>query len=93
LLFTPKLIDCAADFWTSFSFPLWFTNPLSSLDSLPQIRFDTSQDQVRGGMEWFLSRQKRSGLWTLKLRIMARETEPNHRITLAICRVLKRSYD
>jgi hypothetical protein len=83
----------AAEFWTSFSYPFWFTDLLSSLDSLSIIGIDTSHEKVRSAVEWFVARQKRNGLWNLRLRIMSREREPNQWITLAICRVIKRLYE
>lgn len=83
----------APSFWTSFSYPFWFTDLLSALDSLSLIGLDASNPQVERGLEWFISRQKKNGLWNLRLRIMAREKEPDHWITLAICRVFERIYD
>jgi squalene-hopene cyclase-like protein len=82
----------ATSFWTSFSYPFWFTDLLSSLDSLSLIGLDKDNLQIQRALNWFISRQERSGLWRLKLRIMAREKEPDSWITLAICRVFKRFY-
>lgn len=82
----------AASFWTSFSFPFWFNDLLSSLDSLSLLSFRGDDPDVRKGVDWFTERQRRTGLWKLPLRIMAREPEPNAWITLAICRILKRLY-
>ncbi len=83
----------ALSFWTSFSYPFWFTDLLSSLDSLSQIGLGKEDDQIQRALKWFIAQQKRSGLWELKLRIMARVQEPNSWTTLAICRVFKRFYD
>ncbi len=82
----------APSFWTSFSYPFWFTDLLSSLDSLSLIGLSENDPQIRRALHWFITRQKQSGLWRLNLRIMAREREPDSWITLAISRVFKRFY-
>lgn len=81
----------APSFWTSFSFPFWFTDLLSSLDSLSLFGF-VNHPQIAKGLRWFTSRQKEDGLWDLRLRAMANESEPKHWISLAACRVFKRVY-
>lgn len=83
----------ATSFWTSFSFPFWFNDLLSSMDSLSLIGFTTRDPQIARGLEWFRARQGATGLWRLSLRIMAREKEPDKWITLAICRVFNRLYE
>jgi hypothetical protein len=83
----------APSFWTSFSFPFWFTDLLSALDSLSLIGFDFKDPKIRKGLSWFATKQNRSGLWKPTLRIMAREREPYSWISLAICRVFKRFYE
>jgi hypothetical protein len=82
----------APSFWTGFSYPFWFTDLISSLDSLSLIGLSRDDAKIRRALKWFITRQKRSGLWELRLRIMAREREPDSWITLAICRIFKRFY-
>jgi Squalene-hopene cyclase C-terminal domain len=79
-------------FWTTFSYPFWFTDLLSSLDSLSMLGFDRNHPQIRKGLEWFSDRQEKTGVWKLSLRIMAGEKEPDLWISLAICRVFERFY-
>lgn len=81
-----------SSFWTSFSYPFWFTDLLSSLDSLSLMGFSEKDPGIAEGLEWFASRQGKTGLWKLRLRLMATETDPDSWITLAICRVLKRVF-
>jgi len=76
-------------FWTSFSYPFWFTDLLSALDSLSQLGFEEEDPQVRRGLEWFALRQKRDGRWKLPLRLIEGEKERDLWITLAISRVFK----
>lgn len=83
----------APSFWTSFSYPFWFTDLLSSLDSLSLTGIDPNQGDVSRGIKWFISRQSKSGLWNLRTRIMAREKDASAWITLAISRVFKRFYE
>ncbi len=83
----------APSFWTSFSFPFWFTDLLSALDSLSLIGFDFKDPKISKGLSWFATKQTRSGLWKPTLRIMAREKEPYSWISLAIYRVFKRFYE
>lgn len=84
---------CSPSFWTSFSFPFWFTDLLSALDSLSQLGLEEEDPQVRRGLEWFASRQKRDGGWKLPLRLVEGEKERDLWITLAISRVFKRFAD
>jgi Squalene-hopene cyclase C-terminal domain/Prenyltransferase and squalene oxidase repeat len=90
--------DCYPDrsspsFWTSFSYPFWFTDLLSALDSLSRLGFEEEDPQVRKGLEWFASRQKKDGGWRLPLRLIEGEKERDLWITLAISRVFKRFAD
>jgi hypothetical protein len=78
-------------FWTSFSYPFWFTDLLSALDSLSLLGFGVEHPQVGKGLEWFTRGQRRDGRWRLSLRLMAREEEADLWMTLAISRVFKRS--
>lgn len=80
-------------FWTSFSYPFWFTDLLSALDSLSRLGFEEDDPQVRKGLEWFSSRQGRDGGWKLTLRLVEGERERDLWIALAISRVFKRFAD
>jgi hypothetical protein len=78
-----------ASYWTKFSFPFWFTDLLSSVDSLSLLGFTLNDARIRPAEEWFVSRQGKNGLWKLA---MLKGADPNLHlwIALAICRVLKR---
>jgi Squalene-hopene cyclase C-terminal domain len=77
-------------FWTSFSYPFWFTDLLSALDSLSQLGFEEEDPQVGKGLEWFASRQRKDGGWRLSLRLIEGEKERDLWMTLAISRMFKR---
>jgi hypothetical protein len=81
-----------ADFWTKFSFPFWFTDLLSSLDSLSRLGFDRENTAVSRALDWFIAQQRPSGLWELKM-LRTADKELAYWLSLAICRVIKRLYD
>ena len=79
------------DFWTKFSYPFWFTDLLSSLDSLSLLGFKAEGPQIRKGLQWFATRQQRNGGWQLPL-LRTRDKDLKLWINLAICRVFRRFY-
>lgn len=79
-------------FWTGFAYPFWFTDLLSSLDSLSLLGFTRHDPNIDKALEWFVDRQQEDGLWTLKLLKTSRKNL-NLWIDLAICRVFKRFYE
>jgi hypothetical protein len=78
-----------AEFWTKFSFPFWFTDLLSSLDSLSIIGFKMDQPQIEKAVDWLVKAQSESGLWNVHL-VRGKDKDLNLWIALAICRVIKR---
>lgn len=82
----------APSFWTRFSFPFWFTDLLSALDSLSLLEFSEDDPQIKEALEWLTSRQQENGKWNLPL-LRAKDKELGSWIGLAICRVLKRFYN
>lgn len=83
----------AASFWAKFTFPFWFTDLLSALDSLSSLGFSKDDAQIRTGLKWLRDRQQENGLWKLTLlKAKSIEDLPSW-ISLAICRILKRFYD
>ena len=57
----------AAVFWTKFSYPFWFTDLLSSLDSLSRLGFDLRDTGIKQALAWFVAKQRSSGVWELKM--------------------------
>jgi len=82
----------AASFWTRFSFPFWFTDLLSSLDSLSLMEFAVDDPQINEALEWLITRQQENGVWNLSL-LRTKDKELSSWVNLAICRVFKRFYD
>ncbi len=82
----------APSFWTTFSYPFWFTDLLSALDSLSLLGFTINDAMIKQALDWFIARQGANGLWRLSLLRMTREQDRDAWISLAICRVMKRCY-
>jgi hypothetical protein len=81
----------APGFWVGFSFPFWFTDLLSALDTLSRMGFPPDDPDVRKGLDWFAQRQHKDGGWTLKLLKGADKVLP-YWLDLSVCRVFHRFY-
>jgi hypothetical protein len=80
------------EFWTKFTFPFWFTDLLSSLDSLSLLRFTTNDPHVKKAIEWLVAKQQKTGSWNLTI-LKGKDKEVNRWMSLAICRVIKRFHE
>lgn len=80
----------APEYWTRFSFPFWFTDLLSTLDSLSKLGLSVDHPQIREGVDWFINSQRKDGLWKLKLVRGAGDLSQNLWVNLVVCRTLKR---
>lgn len=80
------------EYWERFSFPAWFTDLVSALDSLSLLGFKNDHPQIKEGLNWFVERQKKTGEW--ELRMVRGENHPSQKLwlSLAICRIFKRFY-
>ena len=77
-------------YWTKFTFPFWFTDLLSSLDSLYHLGFTIKHPQIEKALEWFKLQQQNDGGWNLKLLKGAKIQEYNLWINYLISNTLKR---
>ncbi len=81
-----------ADFWLRFSFPFWFTDLISALDSLSLLGFSKEEPQIARGLAWFRDKQRKNGMWELHV-LKGRNREILELwLALAICRIFKRFY-
>lgn len=79
-------------YWTSFTFPFWFTDVLSAMDSLSQLGFPKEDQQISRALAWFRDNQKKGGAWELRQLRAGGDTDVQLWSGLAICRVFKRYY-
>jgi Squalene-hopene cyclase C-terminal domain len=78
-------------FWEGVSYPFWFTDIISALDSLSILGFTKDDPNIRSGVNFLRSRQTDTGLFNLKL-LRGKDKDLKYWICLAICRVFKRFY-
>ncbi|MFX0105828.1 MAG: hypothetical protein ACFE75_10075 [Candidatus Hodarchaeota archaeon] len=81
----------SVDYWFRVSFPFWFTDIISSLDTLSNLGFTSSHPQIELALNILRDRQLENGLWDLKL-LKTRDTDLPLWIALAICRIFKKFY-
>ncbi len=78
-------------YWYSVSFPFWFTNILTALDSLSLLDFSVKDPPIHEGLDFLRQRQTPDGFFDLKL-LKTGDKDLKYWITLAVCRVFKRFY-
>ena len=85
---TRHLPDRAApSYWLVFSYPHWWTDLLSGLDSRTQIGFRADDPDSAHGVTWFIDNQEANGLWnTGRNRLKNRHSDLW--VGLAVCRML-----
>jgi hypothetical protein len=81
----------APSYWTKFSYPFWFTDLLSSLDSLSCMNLPIDED-IRTGLDWFIKNQLEDGSWGLTALRSGGDKDLRYWFALAICRVFKRFF-
>lgn len=74
-------------YWTKFSYPFWFTDLLSSMDSLVKLGFGAEEPNIKKALNWFEKRQQDDGLWDLSL-LRNKDKALKYWLALAICRVI-----
>ena len=77
----------APSYWLVFSYPFWWTDLLSALDSLAQIGFRPDDPDIARGVAWFLDSQEPNGLWNTG-RNRPKGPLSDLWVGLAICRML-----
>ncbi|MHA1190852.1 MAG: prenyltransferase/squalene oxidase repeat-containing protein [Promethearchaeota archaeon] len=79
------------EYWTKVSFPYWWTDIVSSLDSLSFLGFTNTHPQIKLALETLRDKQSESGMWDLKL-LKTKDKNLSLWINLAICRIFSRFY-
>lgn len=78
------------DYWTKVSYPFWFTDIISALDSLSCLGFTKDDPRISDAFLKLRERQSDDGFFDLKL-LKIRDKDLKYWICLAICRILTRS--
>jgi hypothetical protein len=81
----------APEFWGKVSFPFWFTDVVSALDSLSLLGFRAADEGINGALDWLQERQADDGSFRMTL-LRDRDRKLRYWISLAICRIFKRFY-
>ena len=82
-----------AEYWLRFSFPFWFTDLISALDSLSLLGFSEQEPQTKKAIQWFIKNQQRTGFWELKILKGRDKNVLQLWLALAVCKIFKRFYD
>jgi hypothetical protein len=77
-----------ASHWLTFSYPFWWTDLVSALDSLLRLHFNSGDPDVRGGLEWFIDHQGPHGMWQ-EGRNRPKGPHADQWVALAVCRILR----
>jgi hypothetical protein len=81
----------AAEYWLRFTFPFWFTDLISAMDTISLLDLPEHEPSVNRAIDWFISQQKQNGTWELKVLKGRDKNLTNGWLSLAICRIFKRN--
>jgi hypothetical protein len=79
-----------AEYWLRFTFPFWFTDLISAMDTISLLGLPKNESSVDKAIAWFIRRQNKSGMWDLKVLKGRNKNITDGWLSLAICRILKR---
>ncbi len=79
----------APEYWTRLTFPFWFTDILSTLDTLSRLGFTPDHPNIKEAIDWFSEKQKKDGSWSFHLLRGGGEKNYDLWIALTICKMLK----
>jgi hypothetical protein len=79
------------EYWERVSFPFWFTDIISSLDSLSHLGFSADDTRIANALRFLKGKQRRNGLFELKL-VRGKDKDSPLWISLAIDRIFVRFY-
>jgi hypothetical protein len=81
----------AKGYWTKFSYPFWFTDLISSLDTLSRLGLPADDPQINKAITWVSTRQRPNGSFDLEL-LRDGDKEVGRWVAYAFCRSLCRFY-
>ena len=78
-------------FWGRVSFPFWFTDIVSALDSLQNLGFKKDHPGINSALNWLIDKQMDDGLFNLKI-VRGGDKATPYWICLTVCRLFKGFY-
>ncbi len=78
-------------YWERVSYPFWFTDIVSALDSLYYLGFNLNNQQIKDALDFLRNKQNQNGVFDLKI-VRGSDKDLPYWITLAICRLFKYYY-
>jgi len=78
-------------YWLKFSFPFWFTDLISALDSLANLEFSHEQEQIKRALTWFITQQNENGTWNLDM-LRTKDKDLNSWLDFVISHILCKFY-
>jgi hypothetical protein len=78
-------------YWERVSYPFWFTDIVSALDSLSQLGFHSEDPAIENALDRLRDLQLQDGLFQLKL-LRAKDNATKFWVCLAICRIFQRFF-
>jgi hypothetical protein len=78
-------------FWEKVSYPFWFTDVVSALDSLSFLGFTADDLPIRAALDWLQARQQPDGLFDLKL-LRSKDKDLPFWVCLAVSRLFRRYF-
>lgn len=78
------------EYWLRFTFPFWFTDLISALDTLSLLGFSKQEPEIEKALHWFVNHQEENGMWNLRITKGQNKDVTQAWLCLAICRIFKR---
>ena len=82
----------APSYWLQFSYPFWWTDLLSALDSLTRAGYRADDPAIARALRWFVDKQHPDGLWNVG-RNRPKGPYSDLWVAFAVCRMLTRALD
>jgi len=79
------------DYWVKLAYPFWWTDIVSSLDSLSKLKFSGEDYNIKIGLDYLIENQRPDGTWKAYYGL-PKDDDNDLWITLAICRIFKSFY-
>lgn len=81
------------EYWLRFTFPFWFTDLISALDTLSLLGFSNQEPEIKKALHWFVTHQRKNGMWDLRITKGQNKDLTQAWLCLAICRAFKRFHE